>query len=111
MKLTIYDVTLTPREVEVPEACPKCGGPLGKLGAGEETALVAWDLNDRGYLSQLKTDPQAPAEDEPAPFLDVIDEVKNSPGEQFHGPIALWCSCGQWNEEGTVEVLDNPEGY
>lgn len=107
IKLIIYDVVFQGREVDVPELCPKCGGYLGKHVSPEDTSLIAWDFNDRGYLSTVTLEGQeANGVKVPGPFLEVVDEVGNSPGEQFIGPIALWCNCGQWSVEGTVEIRE-----
>lgn len=109
MKLIIYDTVLTAREVEVPDLCPKCSGYLGKQCAPEDASLVAWDLNDRGYNTVVNPDAEVNGRRVPGPFLDVVDEAHNSPGEAFYGPIALWCTCGEWQVEGTVEIRELPK--
>jgi hypothetical protein len=65
MKLTVADIVITYREVEVAPTCPKCGVDLSVSGS-----VIAWEWSDQGRIGSLRVHPP------PSPDLSGTPEEK-----------------------------------
>lgn len=99
MKVSISDVVVTTREVDIPEACPNCDADF--VDASENN-LTAYEWQDQARSGHLG------GEDDDMDF--IYDEYELPPGgEGFISYISYACAtCGAVLAEGTFETKDSP---
>ncbi len=95
LKITICDVTVRERVVELPDNCPKCGVALREPGT-----LVGWEYQDQKRPMSVRDD-------------GTIDYAEDgwSPegGETFISYVTLVCECGEFLVEGDMKFEQTPE--
>jgi hypothetical protein len=92
MRLTICDVIVRPREVEVPDVCPRCDVAL------DQFLHRGWEYREQSR--PVRIDAQGQIENDDDAQATTIPEG----GEGFIGYVAISCGlCGQIIAEGNVE--------
>jgi hypothetical protein len=96
MKVTIADIMVIYREIELPEHCPSCNSDLTKEGA-----IAAWEYQDQKRYGALDKDSQTFKDSEK-------DYGVPEGGESFLSYVAYWChDCSEMLEsEGAMEEHD-----
>jgi len=90
MKITIADVTIQTREVELPDKCPKCGEAL------RDVALTGYEYQDQSRAMSVREDGDVDYKDS-----DLLPES----GESYIGWVSLSCECGHVLAQGTEERI------
>jgi len=103
-KMKIYDVLFIEREVEIPDACPKCGAVVRDA---ETNALHEWNWRDESFSGHLAEGADKPATDAArgdltAPTFKVA--AQENAGDEFK-PCAYWCECGEVFASGSMGVV------
>jgi hypothetical protein len=94
MKVSISDVVVTTREVDIPEACPKCDADFTDA---EEQNVSAYEWQDQGRPGHFGEDGE---------FVYHEAALPDS-GESYIAYIGYACSaCGASLAEGTLETKD-----
>jgi|SRR5271165_3805265 len=96
LKITICDVTVRERVVELPDNCTKCGIAL------REARLTGWEYQDQSRPVVVRDDDLT---------IDYDEEGANVPegGEAFISYVTLVCQCGEFLVEGDMKWNEPPE--
>lgn len=98
MKVTISDVRVTEREVEIPTCCPKCGCDLTSI---EEENLRVWEYADQSRCGFLATEENGEGD---MAGINTRDTTRG--GENFISNVSVWCTCGHELVSGRFEQID-----
>jgi hypothetical protein len=101
-KVTIRDIQVTEREVEIPTTCPKC---KADLYSHEEDNLHVWGYSDQGRNGHLHNDGNEEDDHNSSDGVNTANSDLGG-GDNFISNVGIYCKCGYTIAEGKFDVIE-----